>query len=93
MRQDRTQRLGGLQIRAARSLLGWSAEDLSRQSAVSLRTIQRAERTAHGTSLTFANELAIRSALESAGVEIIDENGGGPGARLRKRLRRTTSKE
>ncbi len=27
----------------------------------------------------------IRRALESAGVEFIDENGGGPGVRLRKR--------
>ena len=27
----------------------------------------------------------IRRALEVAGVEFIDENGGGPGVRLRKR--------
>jgi hypothetical protein len=27
----------------------------------------------------------IRIALENAGVEFIDENGGGPGVRLRKR--------
>jgi len=27
----------------------------------------------------------IRMALESAGIEFIDENGGGPGVRLRKR--------
>jgi hypothetical protein len=27
----------------------------------------------------------IRAALEAAGVEFIDENGGGPGVRLRKR--------
>ena len=31
------------------------------------------------TSLTAANDLAIRRALEAAGVEFIDENGGGPG--------------
>jgi hypothetical protein len=29
----------------------------------------------------------IRTALERAGVEFIDENGGGPGVRLRKPLR------
>jgi len=29
--------------------------------------------------------LAIRRAFEVAGVEFIDENGGGPGVRLRKR--------
>jgi hypothetical protein len=28
----------------------------------------------------------IKRALESAGVEFIDENGGGPGVRLRKRI-------
>jgi hypothetical protein len=31
-----------------------------------------------------ANDLAIRRALEAAGVEFIAENGGGPGVRLRK---------
>jgi hypothetical protein len=36
------------------------------------------------TSLTAANELAIRRALEAAGVEFIDEHCGGPGIRLRK---------
>ena len=30
---------------------------------------------------------AICEALERAGVEFIDENGGGPGLRLRKRQR------
>jgi hypothetical protein len=35
--------------------------------------------------MTLANDLAVRRALESAGVEFIDENGGGPGVRLGKR--------
>jgi len=35
-----------------------------------------------------ANDLAVRRALENAGVEFIDENGGGPGVRLRKRSSR-----
>jgi hypothetical protein len=50
-----------------------------------VNTIRRAESTDDVTSLTVANDLAIRRALESAGVEFIDENGGGPGVRLRKR--------
>jgi hypothetical protein len=33
--------------------------------------------------MTAANDLAVRRALEAAGVEFIDENGGGPGVRLR----------
>jgi hypothetical protein len=32
----------------------------------------------------FAAFINIRRALEAAGVEFIDENGGGPGVRLRK---------
>jgi hypothetical protein len=36
------------------------------------------------TSMTAANDLAVRRALEDAGVEFIDENGGGVGVRLRK---------
>jgi hypothetical protein len=38
--------------------------------------------------MTVANDLAVRRALENAGVEFIDENGGGPGVRLRKRSSR-----
>jgi hypothetical protein len=36
------------------------------------------------TTLTTANDLAIRRALEEVSVVFIDENGGGPGVRLRK---------
>ena len=34
----------------------------------------------------------IRGALEKAGIQFIDENGGGPGVRLRKRQRLKKSK-
>jgi hypothetical protein len=47
-------------------------------------SIRRAELTDSETSMTAANDLAVRRALELAGVEFIDENGGGPGVRLRK---------
>jgi hypothetical protein len=37
------------------------------------------------TTLTAANDLAVRHALEAAGVEFVDESeGGGPGVRLKK---------
>jgi transcriptional regulator with XRE-family HTH domain len=75
------------QIRSARALIKWTAEDLSRQSAVSLRTIRRAELAERDTALTEANDLAIRRALEAAGVDFIDEDGGGAGVRLKKRTR------
>src|SRR5665811_1833924 len=78
------------QIRAARALLRWSAVDLAQESSVGVNTIRRAEVAEDGTSLTAANELAIRRALEAAGVEFIDENGGGPGVRLRQRQRKNS---
>jgi len=51
---------------------------------LSVATIRRAEIADVETSMTAANDLAVRRALEAAGVEFIDENGGGPGVRLRK---------
>jgi transcriptional regulator with XRE-family HTH domain len=78
--------LTSAQLRAARALIRWSAEDLARETMLSVTTIRRAELTASETSLTSANDRAVRSALEKAGVEFIDANGGGPGVRLRKSL-------
>ena len=77
--------LSSAQIRAARALLRWSAEDLARESRLGVTTIRRAELADNETSLTVANELAVRRALEAAGVVFIDENGDGPGVRLKKR--------
>jgi DNA-binding XRE family transcriptional regulator len=77
--------LAGSQIRAARALLRWTADDLAREAALGRNTILRAEVADDQTSLTAANDLALRRALEAAGVEFIDEDGGGPGVRLRKR--------
>ena len=72
-------------IRAARALLRWEQRQLAEASSVSLPTVKRLETkpgllTAHATTLA-----ALTRALEVAGVEFIDENGGGAGVRLRKR--------
>ncbi len=72
------------QIRAARALIRWTAKELAEASAVGITTIRRAELAAQETSMTAVNDLAIRRAFEAAGVEFIDENGGGPGVRLKK---------
>ena len=71
-------------MRAARGLIRWSAEDLARETALSVTTIRRAELTEEETSMTAANDLAVRHALEAAGVIFIDEDDEGPGVRLRK---------
>ena len=77
-------KLSGAQIRAGRSLIRWSAAELAKASALGANTIRRAEVSDGETSLTLANDQAIRRALEAAGVEFIDENGGGAGVRLRR---------
>jgi hypothetical protein len=75
--------LTSAQIRAARALIRWSALQLAKESSVGVTTIRRAELTASATTLTRVNDQAIRRVLETAGVEFIDANGGGPGVRLR----------
>jgi hypothetical protein len=80
------------QIRAARAFLRWRAKDLAREAALGVATVRRAELAEVETSLTMANDLAVRRALEAAGVEFIEENGGGPGVRLQKRSREKTRK-
>jgi len=74
------------QCRAARALLGWSQQDLANQARVGIVTVNQLE---NGLSLPRPATLdVIQRALETAGVEFIDENGGGPGVRLRKRRRK-----
>jgi transcriptional regulator with XRE-family HTH domain len=72
------------QIRGARAMLLIEQRDLAEQSGVSLETIKRIERIPGAVSAYASTVDAIRRALETAGVEFIPENGGGPGARLRK---------
>jgi hypothetical protein len=79
--------ISSAQLRAARALLRWSAVDLAKASRVGVATIRRVEVIDGDIPVTSANEAALRKALESAGVEFIDENGGGPGVRLRKPIR------
>jgi predicted transcriptional regulator len=72
-------------IRAARALLRWEQRDLATASLVSLPTIKRLESKPGAMAAHMSTVTALRKALETAGVEFIDENGGGPGVRLRKR--------
>src|SRR5262249_15878507 len=85
--------LNSAQIRAARALLRWSAAELAREAALGLATIKRAELADGETSITMANHLAVRPPLEPSGVQFIEENGGGPGVRLRQRRRPKTPKK
>jgi hypothetical protein len=76
-------------IRAARALLRWEQYDLSAASSVSLSTIKRLESKAGPMAAHASTATALRNALEGAGIEFIEENGGGHGVRLRNRQEKT----
>ena len=71
------------QCRASRGLLAWSQQQLADAAGIGVVTVHQLEA---GTSAPRRATLeVIRRTFEKAGVEFIDENGGGPGVRLRKR--------
>jgi hypothetical protein len=57
---------------------------LAGASRVAVSTIRRVEVLEGELPVTATNAAALRNALEAPGVEFIEENGGGPGVRLRK---------
>ena len=65
----------------ARTALGLGVREIAEHANVSPNTIARLERGAEMRASTVA---AIRAALEAAGVIFVEENGEGPGVRLRK---------
>lgn len=73
------------QIKAARALLGWSQTDLSAASGVSEPTIKRLESQDGELGGRADTSTKIVAALEKAGVIFVEENGEGPGVRLKKK--------
>ena len=69
------------QCRAARGLLDWSQQELAQNARVGVVTVRQLEAGAHHPRAATLD--VIRRCLEAAGVEFIDENGGGVGVRLR----------
>jgi transcriptional regulator with XRE-family HTH domain len=70
------------QCRAARGLIGWSQQDLANHAGVGTVAIHQLESGASQPRRATLD--VVRRALEAAGVEFIDENGGGAGVRLKK---------
>jgi predicted transcriptional regulator len=70
------------QCRAARGLLDWGQQDLADRAAVGIVTVRQFEGRANEPRRSTLN--VIRRAFEAAGVEFIDQNGGGPGVRFRE---------
>jgi len=76
------------QCRAARGLLDWTQQQLADAARIGVATVRLFENEAAETR--HATLAVVRRAFELAGVEFIDENGGGPGVRLRKRHQKKT---
>ena len=70
------------QIKMARAALGWSIQELSEKSLVSVRTIKRIESENGLDTATPANIRLIISTLEAAGIEFVGAPSEGPGVRL-----------
>ena len=80
------------QIKAARALLAWSQADLADRSGISEPTIARLESADGELGGREDTAQKLRAAIEAAGVEFVDENGGGPGVRLKKAKREARKK-
>jgi len=75
----------GLQIRAARSAIRWTTEELASEAGVNARTIKRFEQFDDVPAGRISTILAIQRAFEAAGIEFIGTPDDAPGIRLRRK--------
>ena len=73
------------QVKMARAALDWTVRDLAEATGLHRNTINNIEVGRYGGDPTTLQK--IERVLVAAGIEFIDENGGGLGVRLRKRHR------
>jgi transcriptional regulator with XRE-family HTH domain len=71
-----------VQLKMARAAAGWGVRELAKEAGVTANTVTRIENGADAKQSTMDR---LQHALEAVGIEFIQENGGGPGVRLRKR--------
>jgi len=62
-------------------MLNWTQRELAKAAGVAVNTIRNFETGAHTPHES--NRRKIRAALEAGGIEFLDRDNGGPGARLR----------
>jgi predicted transcriptional regulator len=76
------------QCRAGRALLEITQTQLAKAAGLGLSTVVDFEKRRRKVSVEAIQ--SISKTLSHAGIEFIDENGGGPGVRLRKGQRTKT---
>jgi DNA-binding Xre family transcriptional regulator len=70
------------QIRAARAMLRWTAQDLADAAGVGITTIRRLDVMDGVPIVNIKTLLALKAALESGGVEFVGTPDDRPGVRL-----------
>jgi len=78
--------LQAAQIRGARAMLGWRQEDLAKAAKTGLATIARIERQEGPAQGQVSTIIRIQDALERAGATFLENDGGGYGVRLKRKL-------
>jgi len=79
--------LNSHQIRAARALLRWSAQELADKACLGISTVQRMEGADNIPSASANNLDAVQKTLEAAGIVFLPDGAnidGGPGVRLKR---------
>jgi ribosome-binding protein aMBF1 (putative translation factor) len=71
------------QIRAARALLRWSADDLAKTAGIGVATIRRMELSDGIPSSNSKTLYGLRTTLEAAGIEFVGTPDNGPGVRFK----------
>jgi transcriptional regulator with XRE-family HTH domain len=72
----------------ARAAVGWTVRDLANATGLHRNTITNIEVGRYAGDL--ASLEIIEAALRKAGIEFIDENGGGAGVRLKRPTKKRT---
>ena len=79
----------GLQIRCSRAALRWTAAQVATAAGVGIQTVKRFEAYDGVPPSRSSSLLAIRGAMEAAGIEFIGTPEDAPGIRVRKMPLRT----
>lgn len=78
--------ISGNQIKAARALIGMEQSELAERAGVSINTVRNMEAAGIDEVRVRSDTLfRVQEALKAAGVIFVEENGDGPGVRMRKK--------
>jgi len=77
----------GAQIRAARAVLRWSAETLSKRAKVGIQTVKRLEAVDSVSASRPSTLQQVQATLEAAGIEFVGSPADRPGIRVTAQVR------